>query len=511
MEDRGISVEEIQRQLRLFERPPAYLQLERACAPGDGIRQLTQAERATCMAAYDAACEAGRFLKFVPASGAASRMFKSLLAVLNRPDPLTREELRARASRGDADARDAARFIEGIRNLALFDVLQSAMEASRLDLPALLRAGEVRAVLEHLLMPQGLGWSDLPKGLLPFHRYRKGHRTAFEEHLVGAAGYVADGDGRCRLHFTVSPAHREDFDAVLASVRTTHEQKYGVRFEVEFSVQSRSTGTLAVDLENRPFRTSSGELLFRPGGHGALLENVNDLHGDLIYIKNIDNVIIEHLSADTILWKKLLGGFLCMMQQRIFTHLRRLRAADAGSRALEEALRFARDELCMPLPDAVVVAGPRTIRESLVRLLDRPVRVCGMVPNTGEPGGGPFWVRDKDGRLSLQIVERAQSDPHSSEQQRIFESATHFSPVDLVCGVRDSEGQCFDLKRYVDPDAVFISEKSSEGRPLKALERPGLWNGGMADWITLFAEVPISTFNPVKTIVDLLRPEHQPE
>jgi len=504
----GRSVEEVRRQLRLFEHPPESIQLERPCTPGDGIRVLTGGEVQAAHEHWRGACAAGRLRKFVPASGAATRMFKALLAIRSEmPDEVERAAVAERAA-GDDDARAVLAFMEGLHRFAFFEDLVRAMGAHDLDTEALAEQGRFGAIIDYLLGPRGLDYDSLPKGLLAFHRYEGTRRTAFEEHLVEAAGYVRDQRGLCRLHFTVSPQHRRRFQTLLERVRPAYERDFDARFEVGFSVQKESTDTIAVDLDNRPFRTDDGGLLFRPGGHGALIENLKDLDADIILIKNIDNVVPDHLKPAVLEWKKVLAGYLVALQQTIFAHVATLGREPAAAASIDDAERFAHDALGVALPATGSAAERRAVA---LRLLNRPIRVCGMVRNTGEPGGGPFWVRGRDGRCSLQIVESAQVKADSKEQRAIFAASTHFNPVDLVCGVRDWQGRPFDLTRYVDRDAVFLSQKSRNGRPLKALELPGLWNGGMADWTTIFVEVPGITLCPVKTINDLLRPEHQPE
>jgi hypothetical protein len=351
---------------------------------------------------------------------------------------------------------------------------------------------------------RGSTTATCPRGL-PFHRYDEGARTAFEEHLVEAAEYVRDEHGVCRLHFTVSAEHEDAFRELFDRVVTSYEKRFGVRYEVGFSTQHPSTDALAVEADNRPFTLADGSLLFRPGGHGSLIENLGGISGatagDLIFVKNIDNVVPDHLKTDTLFWKKVLGGLLLDVRAKVFASLDALDAGEAG--AIEQARALLRDELGIALPSTGADA------EALRDLLDRPIRVCGMVRNTGEPGGGPFWVR-LDGRETLQIVEASQVDTKNPEQRRILQSATHFNPVDLVCSIRNRTGKPYDLHRYVDEQAVFIVEKSKDGRPLKSLERPGLWNGAMARWNTIFVEVPATTFHPVKTVNALLIPAHQP-
>jgi hypothetical protein len=334
-----------------------------------------------------------------------------------------------------------------------------------------------------------------------------GGRTPFEEHLVEGTGTVRDGEGRCRIHFTVSPEFEREFRTLLEARRAFLERSYSARLDVTFSVQHPSTDTIAVDLENRPFRLDDGSLLFRPGGHGALLRNLADLGADLVYVKNIDNVVPESRSKTVILWKKLLGGLLVGLERRALALSQALEAPGCPGSVLDDAARFLRASFGVPVPPAESHEG---LCRTLDRRLRRPIRVCGVVRNQGEPGGGPFWVEGADGEVTAQIVESSQVDVSSPAQKAIWSSSTHFNPVDLVLSLRDHAGRPYDLGRFVDPSTVFISKKSRDGRELKALEQPGLWNGAMAGWNTVFVEVPGETFAPVKTVLDLLRPEHQP-
>jgi len=503
----GIDVDDVHHQLRLFRGLPPYLALDRPCTVGDGIRVLTAAELAQARECARLASRAGRVRKFVPASGAASRMFQSLFGARAEAASVRRSALAARAANGDEAAAECLQFAERLREFAFFEPLSQAMRQLNLDVDALLANGEFGALIDCLLSGRGLGYGNLPKGLLLFHRYADGPRTAFEEHLVEAAAYARDQAGTSRLHFTVSPEHEQLFINLLDAVRTRYQGATGTEFSVSFSHQDRRTDTLAVDLDNRPLRDANGRLLFRPGGHGALIDNLNDLHGDVVSIKNIDNVAADHLQEITVAWKAILIGHLVATQARIFRYLRLLREETVPPGLVAEVVAFARSELCLALDPRL--GGPE-LRQSLVEKLDRPLRVCGVVRNTGEPGGGPFWVRGADGTVTLQIVEQAQVNATDKGQKEIFRAATHFNPVDLVCGLRDLRGRPFDLKRFVDTDAVFIVRKSKDGQPIKVLERPGLWNGAMAHWNTIFVEVPGETFNPVKTVTDLLRPAHQP-
>ncbi|MGD9763887.1 MAG: DUF4301 family protein [Candidatus Binatia bacterium] len=499
----GIPPEEVDRQIALFTDPPPPMQLERPCTIGDGVQVLSTTDRAAALEAHAEASAAGRVSKFTPASGAASRMFQSLLAVRGS-GPLARAAVEARASAGEADARETLRFADNVDRFAFADAVRGALARGGRDPQALLDAGDLGALLDAVLDANGLDYAAAPKGLLPFHRYPDGARTGFEEHLVEAAAVARDARGIARLHFTVSPAHAERFAALLEAVRAAHERRSGARFDVGFSSQKPSTDTIAVDAENRPFRTAAGEVVLRPGGHGALIENLQDLQADIALIKNIDNVQPDHLRAITVEWMRVLGGHLARLQRELAGHVAALTSESPPSHAaLSAARRCAAERLGLTIPAEAGAA-------ELAQALERPVRVCGVVRNTGEPGGGPFWVRGPSGRLTVQIVESAQVDARDPAQAAVFDAATHFNPVLLACGLRNRAGRPFDLRAFIDPSAVFIARKSFEGRELKALERPGLWNGAMAHWITVFVEVPEAVFTPVKTANDLLGPAHQP-
>ena len=509
IEDHGLTLEEVNRQLDIFKVPFPYLDLLRPCTAGDGVKIIDKGEMQDLIGTYEQEAPKRGCLKFVPASGAASRMFKVLLSFLNREKEINRDSISAEADGGQKGARDLLTFMDGVRQFAFFEDLKSVISRNDLDINTLLERGQFTESIRFLLNEPGLNYASLPKGLLKFHWYPEGGRTAFEEHLVEAASYVAGRDRGCRLHFTVSKEHLGEFEGLLEKVRPVYEQNYNASFHVTFSMQKESTDTLAVDPENMPFRQKDGKILFRPGGHGSLIENLNDLKGDIIFVKNIDNVVPDRLKPDTFKWKKILGGYLIDIQAKVFSFLKRLSSGAPDDAFLDRVMEYVKDGLCLTVPVAKEKAQAGEKRTFLMETLDRPIRVCGMVKNVGEPGGGPFWVRDKSGESSCQIVEMAQVDPDSEEHQDILAASTHFNPVDLVCGVSDFKGRPFDLRRYVDPGAVFIAQKSKDGKDLKALEHPGLWNGAMARWITIFVEVPIITFNPVKTVNDLLRKEHQ--
>lgn len=507
MESKCIPEGQVLRQLELFRRPSSHLRLCRPATLEDGIHRIAPEDVPLYLGLHHEAASRGRFGKFVPASGAATRMFQSLIQIYYVPHYLECDELYLRVEQGVAIACDFLKFVDGLRCLALKEDLEEALARDGWSLANLAQQGQFRLILEYLLMSRGLDYAALPKALLKFHRYPSERRTALEEHLVESAQYLAGGGGPCEIHFTVSPEHASRFTTLLAEVQPRFEERLGMSFQVAISQQKPSTDTIAVDGAGNPFRERSGQLLFRPGGHGALIENLNDLGADLVYIKNIDNLAPDRLKEATSHWKRVLGGFLVHVQTGVHDRLRRLEAGAEGA-ALEEAEQFARRDLLMAFPVDYEHWGAERKRAYLCSRFNRPMRVCGVVRNEGEPGGAPFWVQDREGLPSLQIVEKAQVNHSEPDQEGIWNSSTHFNPVDLVCGLRDHRGRPFDLHPHVDPDAVFISRKSKDGRELRALELPGLWNGAMSDWITLFVEVPLITFNPVKTVFDLLRPEH---
>jgi hypothetical protein len=508
MKSLGITETQIRKQIEIFSESSCHVKLARPCTLNDGIRGISARDAESYLEAHREAAHEGRFMKFVPASGAATRMFQAILKFCNSDGSERYEETFRKAESGDAHAAELLQCMDGIRKFAFYEDLKETMSVAGLNAERLIRMREFKTVLEYVAKECGLNCGSLPKGLLKFHRYPTESRTAFEEHLYDSVHFLRDRWKLCRLHFTVSPEHDEKFRSLLKSVQPHYEKRLGARYDISFSYQKQSTNTIAVDANNLPFRDRNGSLVFRPGGHGALLQNLNDFMADLVYIRNIDNVAIDRLKEATFLWKKILGGCLAAVQKELHYHVRRLKSWDSQE-LIADAAAFAGRRLLIPIPEDFHQLRPEEKKAFLLKELDRPIRVCGVVENTGEPGGAPFWTVDRNGRHSLQIVEKAQVDLSSSEQREIWMSSTHFNPVDLVCGVTDSEGKHFDLTQYVDPQAVFISTKSLDGMELKALELPGLWNGAMSGWITLFVEVPKITFNPVKTINDLLRPEHQ--
>ena len=495
---KGISEEQIAAQLACFEKGFPFLKLEAAASIGNGIVATSDSERDVYIKAWEAYKNEGGHVvtKFVPASGAASRMFKNLFEFLGADydEPTTDFE---------------KKFFSQIEHFAFYaDLNEACRKNAGKDIPGLLAGKDYKAVVGNLLEAAGLNYGALPKGLLKFHKYEDGARTPLEEHLVEGALYAAGADGKVNVHFTVSPEHRSLFEQLVGEKAAKYAEKYGVEYHVSFSEQKPSTDTIAADMDNRPFRDDKGHLVFRPGGHGALIENLNDLDSDIVFVKNIDNVVPDRLKADTVTYKQVLAGVLVTLQKKAFDYLRLIDSGQYTHEQIEEMIRFVQQELYCRKHDIKDLEDGDLILY-LKSKLNRPMRVCGMVKNVGEPGGGPFLAYNADGTVSLQILESSQIDMKDPEKKAMFEKGTHFNPVDLVCAIRDYQGRKFDLLRYVDPATGFISYKSKNGKDLKALELPGLWNGSMSDWNTVFVEVPLSTFNPVKTVNDLLREQHQ--
>lgn len=492
-----ISEEQLNEQLHIFETGVPFLKLSAAAAVGKGILVADPQAADTYTQAWEQYLGGNHtVLKFVPASGAASRMFKALFEFLD----------------SDSDTPDndfITRFFDNIDHFAFYDALNDSCVVNHgQTIEDLVAQKEYKAVVECLLGEEGLDYGHLPKGLLQFHAYTDSVRTPLEEHLVEGAMYAQTADHKVNIHFTVSPEHRQLFQALVDARVREYEQMFGVKYNITFSEQKPSTDTVAATADNQPFRTADGQLLFRPGGHGALIENLNDLDADIIFIKNIDNVVPDSLKPSTVSNKKLLAGILVDTQKRIHQYLNELDAPHVSHEKLVEISQFLHDTLCITNPD-IDTLDDAALAAYLRGKLNRPIRACGMVKNVGEPGGGPFLAYNPDGTISPQILESVQIDTSNDEYQKMFKQGTHFNPVDLVCAVKDYKGQAFDLTRYVDPQTAFISHKSKDGKELKALERPGLWNGAMSDWNTLFVEVPLDTFNPVKTVNDLLRQQHQ--
>nr|WP_320023039.1 DUF4301 family protein [uncultured Draconibacterium sp.] len=498
IQERGSKLETVQNQIENFKKGFPYLPIEDAASVGKGIIRLSPEDLKKRGDRYDANIADGtKALKFVPASGAASRMFKSLFQALEDFQNKPNEDVLAAN-------RDAAQYVTELDKFAFAEELEKAIADDGVQPSATNK-------LDYLLNEKGLNYGAKPKGLLKFHSYEDGARTPFEEHLVEGAKYAADNSNKASLHFTVSPEHQPGFEALLAEIKDKYEEQLGIEFDVTFSQQKPSTDTIAVDLKNEPFRNADGSLLFRPGGHGALIENLNDLDADIIFIKNIDNVVPDRLKQPTIDFKKGLAGVLLKHQKKVFYYQHELNEKHytaLSSNFLAEAANFLENTLNTKPAKNHYYTEREELYQYLKEKYNRPLRVCGMVKNEGEPGGGPFWAMNADGTISLQVVESSQIDPDSVQQQDIVQHATHFNPVDLVCAVKNYKGDKYDLTQFTDPATGFISKKSKDGKELKAQELPGLWNGAMSNWNTLFVEVPIETFNPVKTVNDLLRDQH---
>jgi hypothetical protein len=503
IQEKGIAQQKIEEQLGRFREGFPFISIDRAATIGDGIKKLGEEELQKNIDAYEHA-QGLDCLKFVPASGAASRMFKSLYAFL---DKYKNAVINYEKFQNDGEFEPVSDFFQNIRKFAFYSDLKNAMEQNDDDLEKHIENRDYGRVLEYVLEEKGLNYGNLPKGLLKFHLYVDGARTPIEEHLVEGANYCVSHDGVAHIHFTVPPDFMDDFKKHIEQVLPTYEQKFDIRYDVSFSIQDPSTDTISATMDDQPFREEDGTLVFRPGGHGALLYNLNRFDNDLVFIKNIDNVAPDHLKNDTFIYKKALAGLLLKTREEIFKYLQRLDQMAYVEGELDEMLSFLENELC-------VVPGQSfgSMEEKaafLKKKLNRPLRVCGMVKNEGEPGGGPYWALNSDGSVSLQIIESSQVNMADEHQKQLFSNATHFNPVDIVAAVKDYKGNKFDLNEFVDEETGFISIKSKNGQELKALELPGLWNGSMSNWNTLFVEVPVSTFSPVKTVNDLLREQHQ--
>jgi len=491
LKHKNISVATVEQQLNSFVQGFPYLNIKRVAAIGEGLLQLTESELEVAIETWEHYLQGTHQIeKFVPASGAASRMFKDLFEFLNGENdvPTTPFE---------------KHFFEHISRFAFFaDLNEACLRNEELTIDELIKAGRYKDVIANLLEKKGLDYGTLPKGLLKFHRYPHENRTPFLEHLVEGALY-ASSNGQSSIHFTVSSEHRQLFEAHLAESLAAYEEKFGIKFHITFSEQKPSTDTIAADEHNQPFRTNDGKLLFRPGGHGALIENLNDLEADIVFIKNIDNVVPDRLKETTIIFKKVIAGLLVALQQQTFAYLKELDNPSISDAKLLVIAQFCAKRLNNHNPEQTKLSREELIAY-LYGKLNRPIRVCGMVKNEGEPGGGPFLTENSDGTVSPQILESSQI-----KEKALMAQSTHFNPVDLVCALKNYQGKKFNLRDYVDQKTGFISSKSSGGKELKALELPGLWNGAMSDWNTIFVEVPIETFNPVKTVNDLLREQHQ--
>lgn len=497
IEERGMDAAQVENQLKRFATGFPYLEIKDAARAGQGITVLTpEQENAAIERWKKFLADGGDVCKFVPASGAASRMFKSLFAFVDGAEDVP------------AEGSDVAKLIDEIDKVAFIDDLNEATKRLCGKTVGELKAeGLFKELIAAIIKPEGLNYGGLPKGLLKFHSYAEGSRTPVEEQLAEGAQTAANGNGDVKMHFTVSANHRKLFEEKISEVADKMGKERNVKFNVSLSEQKPQTDTVAANPDNTPFH-EDGHLLFRPGGHGALIENLNDIDATVVFIKNIDNVVPDSLRDATVRYKQILGGYMIQLHDRIQLYLDQLATGDYDRGHLQEMLHFL--HFAFSISDrAIDGLNDVDVAMYIHEKLNRPLRVCGMVKNEGEPGGGPFIAVNPDGSASLQILESTQIDPANEEYKKMMATATHFNPVDLVCYVKDRNGEKFNLPKYLDPNTGFISSKSSHGHELRAMELPGLWNGAMSDWNTAFIEVPIATFNPVKTVNDLLRPAHQ--
>lgn len=479
---KGITLEDATNQVNNYVKGFPFAHLSKAATAEDGIRKLEQGKIDHYIQYFEDNYKDKTITKFVPASGAASRMFKEVFKFIDQPSL-------------DSSIRAT---LEAYQDLAFAQDIERLAKEKNLDINTGSLEG-LKNIASLIVTEQGLNYGALPKGYIKFHSYDGFERTAFEEHLVEGALYGKQHDDSVNLHFTISPEHKGLIKSFLADKIPSYEKEYNVKYNLSFSVQASQTDTIAVDLDNKPFRNHKDQLVFRPGGHGALIENLGMIDSDIIFVKNIDNVVPDRIKSATVNYKKVIAGYLIAMQAKAFDFLHQLEH-NHDQELVKEAAAFCNERLG--------IHGDFLSKDVVVDVLNRPIRVCGMVKNEGEPGGGPFWVKKADGSESLQIIESTQIDMNNPHQSEVLKNATHFNPVDIVCGTKDYRGRSFDLKKYVDPSTGFISYKSKDGHEIKQQELPGLWNGAMAHWTTVFIEVPTITFNPVKTINDLRRPEH---
>lgn len=497
---KGIGRDKVSEQIKTFKEGIPFVQLDRPAVINDGIQNFSASQEKKLVAHFDKGKDRFKLLKFVPASGAASRMFKLLFEFLESYDPNT-EKLSTYLSR--PKNKEIKLFFDDLQKFPFYEIVQERIQGQT-------KSSDHQALtfVKEMLEADKLHYDFYPKGLLPFHNYEGHITTAFEEHLKEGANY-ASSRKVTRLHFTVSEQHETMFHQLYEESKGSLSQSTGVEFIVNFSQQKSSTDTIAVTEDNIPFRSQDGSLLFRPGGHGALIENLNEQDADMIFIKNIDNVVVDSYAEEIAFSKKVLAGLLMSLQDKAFAYTEMLDRNDLDLDHLNEIQEFLSEELNVRFADNFSSFSLAEQIEILKDKINRPIRICGMVKNEGEPGGGPFWIRDAHGHMSLQIVESAQVNMDQENQAQIFGASTHFNPVDIVCGVKNYKGDKYNLLNFVDVRQGFISEKTKDGKTLKALELPGLWNGAMAYWNTVFVEVPLITFNPVKTVNDLLRPQHQ--
>ncbi|WP_040280483.1 DUF4301 family protein [Psychroserpens damuponensis] len=506
IESKGLTVEQVNAQIRLFENGLPFANLVSEATIGNGILKLSQEETNHFISKFDAERNKYSILKFVPASGAATRMFKFLFAFLDAYN-IDQGSINYYINR--TKNKDLSLFFVGLEKFPFYHIVVDKLKDTYSDFEDKSINEQGLRFVQMMLHSDKLDYGNSPKGLLPFHQYKNQTlSTAFEEHLYESALYSSSLES-AKLHFTISEKHKHRFDEEFARIEKKVEAKSGSAFDISFSYQKESTDTIAVNSKNKPFREEDGSLHFRPSGHGALIENLNDLEADVVFVKNIDNVVTNKFKDEVAKYKKVLGGILLEVQEQAFNYLNELETNESSEEKRIEIGEFLVNKMNVKISPEFEKYSRKYQIEYLAEKLNRPIRVCGMVKNEGEPGGGPFWVKDESGNISLQIVESAQINKKSRRQKEILKGATHFNPVDLVCGIKNHKGEKYDLKKFVDHKAAFITMKTKTGKDLKALELPGLWNGSMANWNTIFVEVPLITFNPVKTVNDLLKAPHQ--
>jgi hypothetical protein len=507
LNDEGHSIEHLVGQIKIFELGLPPIILNKAAKINDGIKSFNEEQVLNYCRIFDEQIKYKSVIKFTPASGAASRMFKELQNFYKENKSSTINDLKSKASLNKNYA-CILEFVLNIKKFAFYDELDSLAKKNNESVSSLIAENKIRELIELVISSRGLNYANLPKGEIIFHRYHNGSRTAFEEHLVEAAGYSQNHSGEIKTHFTIPEESQQRLIDLFEQVKIIYKSR-GLDFSISTSFQNKSTDTLAVDLNNNPFRDSNGKLLFRPAGHGALLQNLNEIDEDIIFIKNIDNISPEYIHPQTVKYKKLLGGILIEVQNQIFNYINKIVSDNVTGTELHEVETFSVETLSFTFPPEYNQLDIISKAKYLFNKLNRPLRICGMVVNEGHPGGGPFWIEDDDRTQSLQIIESAQIDLNNEKQKLIFNSSTHFNPVDIVCSIKDYRGNKFDLQKYLNPSTGLIALKSKDGRELKSFELPGLWNGSMHYWNTIFVEVPKITFNPVKEINDLLKAAHQ--
>ncbi len=493
-EKQKISLEIVETQIQNFENGFPFLNIFKSASINDGILKFPKKDLKNLEYSYKEKIKNKKIVKFVPASGAASRMFKELFdfkkKYKNKKISLENFE--------DKNFYSVYNFFKNIKNFAFYDDLKNITEE---NFEMLLKKKEWSKIIDCFLNKEFLNYGNLPKALLKFHKNKEKNFLSLEEHFLEGANYCGE---KVNLHFTISPEHKNIFNKNIEKFKHFYEKKFSVKYNIELSEQKKSTDIIAVDLENRPFREENNSILFRPGGHGALIENLNEIDADIIFIKNIDNVAHSDFQNETFIYKKVLLALLIEYQKKIFYYIKKLKDGKKNFTEIESFFK----EIGFCFSEKIKNFSELEKKRFYIKKLNRPIRVCGMVKNEGESGGGPFWVESNDG-FSLQIVESSQIDLNKEEKSNLLKKSTHFNPVDLVCGVKNYKGEKFNLKNFIDKNTGFISKKSKNGKNLKAQELPGLWNGAMSNWNTIFVEVPIITFNPVKKINDLMRKEHQ--